>query len=182
MGRNKKYNQYNLTGDYGIGYCSNNSIEFYFDLEDYDLIKDYTWRINSAGYIVTSIKNSNTCEEIRLHRLIYNQKQSISDEIIIDHKNRNKQDCRKENLRIATKSTNAQNSKKRNDNTSGIIGVIYSKRDKTYCASVKINGKRIELKRSKDIEDCIKARLQAEKEYYGEFAPQQHLFKQYGIE
>ena len=30
-------------------------------------------------------------------------------------------------------------------------------------------------------EDAIKARLKAELKYFGEFAPQKHLFKQYGI-
>ena len=33
-----KDNKYNLSGSYGIGYDSNNN-EFYFDLEDYELIK-----------------------------------------------------------------------------------------------------------------------------------------------
>lgn len=44
----KKYNKY-LTdledehGLYGIGYCSNSGTEFYFDMQDYDVIKDYCW-------------------------------------------------------------------------------------------------------------------------------------------
>ena len=34
-----------------------------------------------------------------------------------------------------------------------------------------------------DIEDAIKARLEGELKYFGsEFAPQRHLFGQYGIE
>ena len=36
----KKYNTYDLSGEYGIGYTSNGDT-FYFDLEDYDKIKDY---------------------------------------------------------------------------------------------------------------------------------------------
>ena len=39
----KKCNEYNLDNEYGIGYCSNTGSKFYFDLEDYDLIKDYCW-------------------------------------------------------------------------------------------------------------------------------------------
>ena len=35
----KKYNTYDLSGEYGIGY-SNSGKEFYFDLDDYDLIKE----------------------------------------------------------------------------------------------------------------------------------------------
>ena len=30
-------------------------------------------------------------------------------------------------------------------------------------------------------EDAIKARLEAEAKYYGDFAPQKHLFEEYGI-
>jgi len=30
-------------------------------------------------------------------------------------------------------------------------------------------------------DDAIKARLKAEKKYFGEFAPQRHLFEQYEI-
>ena len=37
----KKYNTYDLTREYGIGYTTNTEEEFYFDLEDYDLIKKY---------------------------------------------------------------------------------------------------------------------------------------------
>ena len=37
------------------------------------------------------------------------------------------------------------------------------------------------LGRFSDKEDAIKARLQAEAKYFKEFAPQRHLFKQYGI-
>jgi len=45
INRSKKYNTYNLTGEYGIGYTSKGE-EFYFDLEDYDKIKDYCWCID----------------------------------------------------------------------------------------------------------------------------------------
>lgn len=34
-------NTYNLSGEYGIGYTSKGK-EFYFDLEDYDKIKNYS--------------------------------------------------------------------------------------------------------------------------------------------
>lgn len=53
----KKYNQYNLLGEYGIGYTKKGE-EFYFDLEDYNKIKSYSWHIttskkeNRAGYLI----------------------------------------------------------------------------------------------------------------------------------
>lgn len=44
-----------------------------------------------------------------------------------------------------------------------------------------LNGERKYNKRFDNKEDAIRARLQAEKEYFGEFAPQRHLFEEHGI-
>ena len=43
--KNKKGNKYDLSGDYGVGYTYKNE-PFYFDLEDYNKIKEYTWYKN----------------------------------------------------------------------------------------------------------------------------------------
>ena len=48
-------------------------------------------------------------------------------------------------------------------------------------ARIVLNKKDIYLGRYSNKEDAIKARLEAEIKYFGEFAPQRHLFKQYGI-
>ena len=53
----KKYNTYDLTGEFGIGYTSKNE-KFYFDLEDYDKIKDYCWYINNKGYVTSTDRKS----------------------------------------------------------------------------------------------------------------------------
>lgn len=47
----KKYNSYDLDNqEYGIGYTSDGD-EFWFDKEDYDLIKDYHWYYDTSGYV-----------------------------------------------------------------------------------------------------------------------------------
>ncbi len=46
----------------------------------------------------------------------------------IDHKNRNKLDCRKSNLRLTNKSENALNAGIRENNTTGYRGVSFYKR------------------------------------------------------
>ena len=53
----RKYNNYDLSGEYGIGYTSKGE-EFYFDLEDYDKIKDYCWFKNDSGYILAALKKN----------------------------------------------------------------------------------------------------------------------------
>ena len=61
--KRKKYNTYDLSGDYGIGYTSNLNLngnnEFYFDLEDYDKIKNYCWCFDDDGYLRTTILKEN---------------------------------------------------------------------------------------------------------------------------
>ena len=45
-----------------------------------------------------------------------------------------------------------------------------------------LNRKNISLGSYETFEEAVKARLEGEKKYFGEFAPQRHLFAQYGIE
>ena len=170
---NKKYNKYELTGEYGIGYDSKGN-EFYFDLEDYDKIKDYYW-YNRYGYFSNETING----KIYLHKLIMNV--SELENMVIDHINRQRNDNRKCNLRLATVIQNSYNANIPKDNTSGYIGITWDKSRNKWIAGIKVNYKRINLGRYHDIEDAIKVRLKAEKQYFGEFAPQIHLFEQYGI-
>ena len=100
----------------------------------------------------------------------------------MDHINQNPQDNRLSNLRLANKSENSINNPIHSNNTSGIIGVSWDKRQQSWRAYISYQKKRIELGRFENKEEAIKRRLEAEKKYFGEFAPQKHLYKQYGIE
>ena len=128
---NKKYNKYDLSGEYGIGYTSNTDEEFYFDLEDYDKIKDYTWyvRVNNQGYKELLAKYNN--KTIKMHWIIYGK--------YCDHKNLSTLDNRKENLRDATSSQNSMNQHKQSNNTSGFIGVSFDKETNKWVAYININ-------------------------------------------
>ena len=99
---NKKCNVYDLTGDRGIGYASNTNEPFYFDLEDYDKIKNYYWYSNHDGYMCSSENN----KQIIMHRLIMD----IEDiNVQVDHFNRNRKDNRKENLKYLSPQHNNWN-------------------------------------------------------------------------
>ena len=112
----KKYNQYDLSGDFGIGYTTKGE-EFYFDLADYDLIKYYCWHLKPDGYVVS--------DHIKMHRLILGILNHP--EIRPDHENRNPQDNRRSNLRIATQKQNTANRTIESSNTSGVTGVYLAK-------------------------------------------------------
>lgn len=152
-------NRYDLSGEYGIGYTSKGE-EFYFDLEDYDKIKDYTWYINKNGYVI----KSNPSE--RLHRIIMN----VSDNnIYVDHIHHKKYDNRKSELRLVTNSQNQMNKDIPSQNTSGYKGISWHKNKKAWIAQIGLNGKLKYLGIFKNIDDAIEARTKAEKLYFGEY-------------
>lgn len=171
-----KQNYYDLSGEYGIGWTTNTNDEFYFDLEDYEKIKEYCWtaHINSHGYKSLEARDSKKDCTIKFQWIILGKD--------YDHINRNPLDNRKNNLRNATLMNNNRNHSLRKDSTSGVSGVNWHKRMCKWVARINNNeNKRIVLGYFEKFEDAVVARLKAEKKYYGEFAPQQHLYKEYGI-
>ena len=174
-GQNHKTNIYDLSGEYGVGYCSNTGNEFYFDLEDYDKIKDFYWREQASGnsYAQLVACKPNENKNIKMHILLGFKNH--------DHINRNPLDNRKENLRPCTYSQHTMNRKKLSNNTSGFIGVEWRKDNNKWRANININKKKKSLGCFVNKKDAIVARLTAEAKYYGEFAPQRHLFSEYNI-
>jgi hypothetical protein len=161
---NKKYNTYDLSGEYGIGYTTEGE-EFYFDLEDYDKIKKYYWRRNKSQH-VTSYGSGYEVQNIRQHRLI---KDVIDkNDVIIDHINCIPYDNRKKNLRYATKQENNMNKGANKNNKLGIKGV-YKARNK-YWAYITKDYKKIHIGVFCSLEEAMFARNQKEIELFGEFA------------
>lgn len=159
----RKHNAYDLSGDYGIGYTQNGDT-FCFDLEDYDKLKDYYWFQNDAGYIITTLKKIDGRQKrIRMHNFLMG-------EFDIDHRNNNKTDNRKFNLRKATVSQNIMNRPIRKDNTSGCTGIYWNKQKNKWAAKIIVNKKQIHLGFFDKLEDAVKARKEAEDKYFGEFS------------
>lgn len=163
----RKYNVYDLSADYGIGYTLNGE-EFYFDLEDYDIIKDYYWYKDKQGYIVARIYDPVKSKRITMHRLIMGFP-NVTD---IDHihgiKTRN--DNRKGNLRVVTHSQNGMNKDLQSNNTSGVAGVGWYSKTNKWRAYIMIDRKFIHLGLFDSFEDAVKARKEAEEKYFGEFS------------
>ena len=159
-----------IIGDDGCGH------QFMIDNDDFDRIKERHWTY-SEGYWSTYIKIDDKGTRVGMHTFIIQPK----DGYVIDHADRNRSNNRKYNLRQATVSQNSMNKTLRKNN-SGITGVGLDKRCNKWRAVITLNQKFIWLGEYADKDDAIKARLLAEAKYFGDFAPQRHLFKQYGIE
>ena len=170
----KKYNIYDLTNDkYGIGYTSNTNEPFYFDLEDYNLIKAYTWFKDCYGYICTEYQG----ERFKIHRLIILKENKNDLSIKIDHINgkESRNDNRKSNLRKVSSQENNRNKTYTSDSTSGFIGVSFRKNRNKWRAYITVDGKQINLGVFKCFTDAVKTRIEAEIKYFGEFAYNAHL-------
>lgn len=166
-----KYNKYDLSGEYGIGYLENGS-EFYFDLEDYDLIKDYRWS-NEHGYIICYKVHNGKKYRVYMHRLIMGL--DNEDERVVDHINLKRNDNRKENLRICTSSQNQCNRDRQHEtraSKSGYTGIeiIHTKKGDRYRVRIAINGEEHYLGYFYNLQDAIVARKNGEEKYHGEFA------------
>lgn len=162
----KKYNTYDLSGEYGIGY-TNKGEEFYFDLEDYDKIKDYSWHIGANGYIAAKrINNSN--KNVFMHRVVLGLIDVPYKEVEVDHIHgkETRNDNRKCNLRVATNSQNQMNKGLKSDNTSGVTGVNWNKRIGKWHSRITKNKNEIHLGFYDNFEDAVKARKEAEEKYF----------------
>lgn len=173
--KNKKYNKYDLTREYGIGYLDN-GYEFYFDLEDYNKIKDYCWHKHKDGYLRTcyEITKDGKHKYILMHRLIYN---NISKEFEVDHINGKPNDNRKFNLRKVIHSQNAKNIKIFSSNKSGYKGVNWNKLEKKWKSMICVDGNAIHLGTFDSKEKAILARKEAEEFYFNIYSRKQEDIK-----
>lgn len=124
------------------------------DKEDLEKIKNYKWCLNGYGYVMTKINGKTTF----LHRLIFNNL-FIRNEI--DHRNGNKLDNRKNNLRLVTHQQNQMNRKSE--------GYCWHKKAKKWMVYITANEKQIYLGLFEEKQEAIVARKRAEVKYFKEF-------------
>lgn len=156
----RKSNEYDLTGEYGIGYLNDGRF-FQFDKEDYERIKEFKWIVNSDGYVL----KANNCNE-SMHRFLMGYPKGME----VDHINHNKLDNRKSNLRICTHQQNVMNIERKKKSNSGHKGIFYSEKYNKYLAHIGYNKKLIHLGTFDTLEEALEVRKKAELEYFGEFA------------
>lgn len=137
-----------------------------FDKEDYDLLSQYVFKIDTHGYV--QCRKLNTKDKwIMVHRLIMN----CPDDKEVDHVFGTKHDNRKSQLRICTHLQNQRNKSTKKKylgvykNNFAVFGSISN-----YYAQIKINGKNKHVANcNTEIEAAI-AYNKAALQYYGEFA------------
>ena len=145
------------------------------DDDDFEWLNSYKWyakiyknnNIYAARTLYLGIENNKKKYHTqRIHHVILD---IIDYKIIIDHKNGNSLDNRKENLRIATKQQNMANSKINKNNTKGYKGISLYKNGR-WRAKIYIFKKVKYLGFYENAIEAAQAYNDAAVKYFGEFA------------
>jgi hypothetical protein len=141
------------------------------DPKDYYVYGHLKWSVGGKDgkfYAIRGVKTGP--DEIKfkpMHREIMNAPAGL----LVDHRNRDSLDNRRENLRLATPSQNSYNRQKSKSKTSSRYrGVTFDKHAGKWIARIKYQGKTIWLGYFDNEIDAAKAYDAAAKKYYGEFA------------
>ena len=124
-------------------------------------IGDAAGSINQLGYVIIKTPHG----RYKAHRLAWLYIHGSFPIEQIDHINGKPSDNRISNLRDVNAIQNSGNSKLYCNNTSGRVGVHWSKDRKKWHAHIKVNYKRYHLGSFDDWDDAVEARSRAEKKY-----------------
>ena len=140
---------------------------------DREMVERYTWH----PIVSKKPKHTNIYAERRLPRggesrglMMHVEIMQPRDGQQVDHINGDGLDNRRSNLRIATQSQNNANRRISHRNSSGFKGVSWAKRERRWCASIKIGGKSRGIGYFRDREEAARAYDARALELFGEFA------------
>lgn len=136
------------------------------DLDSLPAVKKAVWYQRPDGYVATNNYDGNGYTY--LHSVIMDHTGSTT---YGDHRDGNRLDNRKSNLRIVTPTQNGMNKRIRSNNTSGRVGVHWDKTNKQWCAMICVNKKHMNLGYFDDFESAVRCREEAECTYFGEYRP-----------
>lgn len=165
----KGENPYIIVGDTVYVQLPNSKMEMLCDYEDWKNLRKFHWTKAKNGYAKTAFKENNKIVNRLFHVLVMGKE----DGKVVDHINRNKLDNRKKNLRLVPYQINVINSGMLSTNTSGTKGVSWLACRNRWKAYIWVNNKEKYLGVYKTKDEAIKARKNAEAQYYAPLLAQQ---------
>lgn len=132
------------------------------DDEDYDRVIQHCWIHSENGYAMGRVGDAHAY----LHKFVMN----CTDDVQVDHRDRDRLNCQKDNLRPATTQQNNCNAPKpQTENGTGYRGVDRRESGR-FRASIRVDYKKIALGTYDDAVSAAKAYDAGAKRYHGEFA------------
>lgn len=141
------------------------------DDEDFDFLNQWKWSVSKIGnnfYAMRSKKITKTRKSItiRMHRLILN----VSKGEYVDHIDMNGLNNQRSNIRVCTNAENSRNRTASKNTSSKFKGVSWHKRNKKWCANIKVDRKTYSIGSFTSEIEAAKAYDLKAKELHGEFA------------
>ncbi len=143
------------------------SVEILLDAVDADLAT-LAWHTDKDGYIIRDSPRGTRPRRIYLH-LEVAKRAGIKPAPLVDHVNGSVSDCRRANLRAATRSQNAQNMRKPKSNKSGHKGVCWAPREHKWRAYVTLARKQYSAGYYTLLTDAITARDELARRLHGSY-------------
>jgi len=114
--------------------------------------------LDKYGYFIIYLYKNNYRKEFRIHRLLCKYfKEDYSEELQVDHIDKNRQNNNLNNLRMVTPQQNASNRNKQKNSSSKYKGVCFKKNEKKWQARITINLKTIQIGYFNTQEEAAKA-------------------------
>ncbi|MGI8404596.1 MAG: HNH endonuclease [Thermomicrobiales bacterium] len=168
LGRNGRTLEGDAVIDNGDGTTSiplGRGIAVIIDTADVERVRGIRWTAVKSGRRVYAYANTIAYKGM-LHRRIVD----APDGVDIDHWDGDGLNDRRSNLRIATRSQNMVNVPLRSNNTSGYVGVSWSKASGKWRSAIKQNDRQIHLGLFTSAAEAARAYDLKARELFGEFA------------
>jgi len=138
--------------------------ETVIDRENYHRVEKFRWYLGDNGYAVRNCKKGETS---LLHKILL----EVGPNEEVDHRDRDRLNNRKYNLRPCTRLKNCYNSGIMSNNTSGITGISWDKKKELWDTYISADKQFIRLGLFSNFAKAVETRKQAEKHYFKEFRP-----------
>jgi len=135
--------------------------------QDAHLLEAFDWSVDSKGYVSRlEDMEGGRQRRIYLHRVILDAPAGV----LVDHRNGDRSDNTRENIRTCTHAENMRNSKVRKNNKLGIKGVYFDKHRNKFRAAIRLNTKRRSLGSYNTADEAKAAYDAAAQALHGAFA------------
>lgn len=132
------------------------------DDSDKELVSAWKWRAVNKGRRTYAVSTS---DYKIAHRIILDAPRGLE----VDHRNGDGLDCRRQNIRLATKKENQHNRTSTAGSTSQYLGVSWDSERQRWAVQISIDGRSRRIGRYLNEEDAARAWDFAAKEIYGDW-------------